>query len=167
MRHLPFAGNVWQIRGLKARMPFDRGRQSSLRLPMGRCTWQNASAWKRHLFGRFASSANNILYCFGGIFHGRSLFMSQATLLLRQHFVQGLALRLGCRGPCLDVWAWVHGLTSDHRWSSKGDATWHMTWGLTISNTYPIEICAWFLSLRLGSSLIPKLHHSKYLHQSG
>ena len=24
-----------------------------------------------------------------------------------------------CRGPCLDVWAWVHGLTSDHRWSKQ------------------------------------------------
>ena len=28
-----------------------------------------------------------------------------------REFGKGLALRLVCRGPCLDVWAWVHGLT--------------------------------------------------------
>ena len=119
-------------------MPFDRGRQSSLRPPMGRGTWQNASAWKRHLCGRFASSGNNnlnyILVAYS---------MEGVCLCPRQLSCWGsslsLALKLGCRGPCLDVWAWVHGLTSDHGWSSKGNVTWHMTRGLTISNTYHLS----------------------------
>ena len=82
-------------------------------------------------------------------------------------FQKGLALRLVCKVLVLmfelECMAW-HQITNG---PNKGDVTWHMTRGLTISNTYSIAICAWCLSLRLWSSLTPKLHHSKYLRQSG
>ena len=85
--------------------------------------------------------ANKLKRCASQLFYEEITWSKRGTCVAAWSAmgIADTALLAARANAWLDIRSRMHG-------PSKGNVTWHMTWRLTLSNTYPIAICAWCLS---------------------